>query len=266
MKPILDKVKANLDVGGLGTTLAKFPVKMVAGLKDKIVDAVTSSGGGGGGAAPGGNGGSGVARWRPTVLQALSMTGNPASYADLTLRRMNQESGGNPTIVNKWDSNWHAGHPSVGLMQVIGPTFRAYAGKMRNVGPFSYGVSTNPLANIYASMRYAMAAYGSLPTAYNRPGGYADGGRVTPTWYDDGGMIPPGLSLVANGTGKPEPVFTSQQWDAIGAGRGSGRPITINVTTKTELDGKELEGVVVKTINMYDGEIARDLNNGRVYI
>ena len=54
--------------------------------------------------------------------------------------------------------------------------------------------------------------------------------------------------------------------DAIGAGRGSGRPVTINVTAKTELNGEELKGMVVETINFYDGEISRDLNNGRVYI
>jgi hypothetical protein len=33
--------------------------------------------------------------------------------------------------------------------------------------------------------------------------------------FDAGGMIPPGLSTVYNGTGKPEPVLTGQQWQAI---------------------------------------------------
>ncbi|MFI9123880.1 peptidoglycan DD-metalloendopeptidase family protein [Streptomyces bikiniensis] len=124
----------------------------------------------------GGGGGAGVERWRSTVLQALRITGNPASYADLTLRRMNQESGGNPNAVNNWDINARNGMPSVGLMQVIRPTFDAYAGHMRNVGPKLHGVSTNPLANIFASMNYAKDRYGSLPTAYNRPGGYFNGG------------------------------------------------------------------------------------------
>ncbi|MGW1541043.1 peptidoglycan DD-metalloendopeptidase family protein [Streptomyces sp. NPDC002309] len=270
LKPVLDKVRERLDVGGLGSLLAKIPGKMAGGLKDKIIDAVSSMGAGGGGSYAGGNGGSGVARWRPTVLQALSMTGNPASYADLTLRRMNQESGGNPTIVNKWDSNWAAGYPSVGLMQVIGPTFRSYAGKMRNVGPFSYGVSTNPLANIYASMRYAKAAYGNLPAAYNRPGGYALGGRVAerlaPTWFDDGGYLPPGLSVVANGTGRPEPVMTTQQWATIREAAQGRRGIdadSVNVYVSTTLDGKELTGHVDKRIEVRETEIARDLNQGR---
>ncbi|MFE7762934.1 peptidoglycan DD-metalloendopeptidase family protein [Streptomyces sp. NPDC057438] len=120
--------------------------------------------------------GSGVQRWAGVVRQALGLVDQPSSLTQTTLRRMNQESGGNPRAVNKWDSNWRAGHPSVGLMQVIGPTFRAYAGRFKNKGPFLYGTSIDPLANVYSSMRYALAAYGSLSRAYNRPGGYAKGG------------------------------------------------------------------------------------------
>ncbi|QHO91023.1 hypothetical protein CWT12_06425 [Actinomyces sp. 432] len=33
--------------------------------------------------------------------------------------------------------------------------------------------------------------------------------------YDRGGLLQPGLSLVENATGKPEPVFTGGQWDRI---------------------------------------------------
>ncbi|TXS08226.1 hypothetical protein EAO71_37130, partial [Streptomyces sp. ms191] len=141
-------------VSGMGNTpwiklAAGIPGKLLSTLKDSVIKAAGNLFGGGEGSAPaGGSGGSGVQRWRGTVLQALGLVGQPAAYADITLRRMNQESGGNPNIVNRWDSNWIAGHPSVGLMQVIGPTFRAYAGKMAGVGPFAYGVSTNPLANI----------------------------------------------------------------------------------------------------------------------
>ncbi|MBL1104947.1 transglycosylase SLT domain-containing protein [Streptomyces sp. 5-8] len=118
----------------------------------------------------------GVKQWTSVVLRALKEVGQPASLLSSTLRRMQQESGGNPTIVNKWDSNWQAGHPSVGLMQVIGPTFRSYAGKYKNKGPFLYGTSVDPLSNVYSSMRYALAAYGSLHKAYDRAGGYARGG------------------------------------------------------------------------------------------
>ncbi|MBZ6258870.1 transglycosylase SLT domain-containing protein [Streptomyces olivaceus] len=144
----------------------------------------------------------GVEQWRPVVLQSLREVGQSPGNADRTLRRMQQESGGNPTIVNKWDSNWLAGYPSVGLMQVIGPTFRSYAGKYRKKGPFLYGTSVDPLANVYSSMRYALSAYGSLSKAYDRPGG-----------YDQGGWMPPGWGF--NGLTTPEAVFTPQQFQAF---------------------------------------------------
>ncbi|MGC4886705.1 hypothetical protein [Micromonospora sp. DT227] len=42
--------------------------------------------------------------------------------------------------------------------------------------------------------------------------------------YDQGGYLPPGVTTVYNGTGRPEPVFTDSQWSQISqllAGRGS---------------------------------------------
>ena len=194
----------------------------------------------------------------------------PPGTVEQWLRGMNtlitRESGWNPNARNNWDINAKNGVPSQGLAQTIPPTFNAYVpASLRSRGIL------DPVANVAASIRYIVARYGNITNvqqanANRPPAGYAFGGRVEPTWYDSGGYLEPGLNLVANGTGKPEPVFTSQQWDAIGAGRGSGRPVTINVTAKTELNGEELKGMVVETINFYDGEISRDLNNGRVYI
>ncbi|MGW6597911.1 transglycosylase SLT domain-containing protein [Streptomyces sp. NPDC055036] len=120
--------------------------------------------------------GSGVQRWAPTALQAMGMLGIPPSYLDLVLHRIQVESGGNPNIVNKWDSNWAAGHPSVGLMQVIGPTYKAYDGPFSGTGPFLYGTSVNPLANIYAGLNYARSRYGSKwVSALSGTRGYATG-------------------------------------------------------------------------------------------
>ncbi|MFH8799681.1 hypothetical protein ACH4F6_08815 [Streptomyces sp. NPDC017936] len=191
----------------------------------------------------------GVEQWRPVVLQALKEVGQSAGLADTTLRRMQQESGGNPTIVNKWDSNWIAGHPSVGLMQVIGPTFRSYAGKYLRRGPFSYGVSVDPLANIYSSMRYALGAYGSLSKAYNRAGG-----------YDSGGYLQPGLNLAFNGTGRPEPVFTTRQANALTsmAARGSSGPAGLQPGDQLQLvvDGQEFSAYVdVRANNRLDATL-----------
>jgi SLT domain-containing protein/phage-related protein len=155
-------------VGDVPVVLASKIVNFIRGKED--------SGAGSSAALKGYSPSAGVKQWIPTVLQALALVNQPSSLLNSTLRRMQQESGGNPTIVNTWDSNWQAGHPSVGLMQVIAGTFRAYAGAYKNRGPFSYGVSVDPLANIYSSMRYALSAYSSLSSAYDRAGGYANGG------------------------------------------------------------------------------------------
>lgn len=46
--------------------------------------------------------------------------------------------------------------------------------------------------------------------------------------YDEGGMLPPGWSTVFNGTGRPEPVLTQPQWEAvINGGFDSGRPSNV---------------------------------------
>jgi len=125
----------------------------------------------GGGSAPAGKG---VQRWAPITLQVMKELGIPESYLPAILRRMNQESGGNPTVQNNWDSNAKKGTPSIGLMQTIGPTFNAYAGPYRGRG------ITDPYANIYAGLNYAGQRYGKshggflggVLYAMNKSGGY----------------------------------------------------------------------------------------------
>lgn len=112
----------------------------------------------------------GVMQWRSLVARALKMEGQ---YSILnvarTLFQMHTESGGNPNAINLWDSNAKKGTPSKGLMQVIDPTFNAYARPGFNKNIY------DPLSNILASVRYAVSRYGSLAKAY-RGVGYANGG------------------------------------------------------------------------------------------
>lgn len=111
----------------------------------------------------------GVMQWLPTVARALKMEG-VYSLANVarTLFQMRTESGGNPHAINLWDSNAKKGVPSKGLMQVIDPTFRAYARSGFNTDIY------DPLSNVLASVRYAKSRYGSLARAY-RGVGYANG-------------------------------------------------------------------------------------------
>ncbi|USK48864.1 transglycosylase SLT domain-containing protein [Bacillus sp. CMF12] len=116
--------------------------------------------------------GSGVSRWSGVAAKALMMTGQyTKANLDRLLYQMQTESGGNPRAINLWDINAKRGIPSKGLMQVIDPTFKAYA---------MPGFNTNiydPLSNILASIRYAVSRYGSLSKAY-RGVGYASGGLI----------------------------------------------------------------------------------------
>lgn len=105
--------------------------------------------------------GVGAGQWKGVASQALSMLGLPQSALGTVLYRIGMESGGNPRAVNLWDINAMNGTPSVGLMQVIKPTFDAYAGAFRGVQPQLYGVSIDPLANVYAGLNYAKHRYGS---------------------------------------------------------------------------------------------------------
>lgn len=113
----------------------------------------------------------GVQRWAGLVTKALEHVGQPtdAATVQMVLRRLNQESSGNPRAINNWDSNARRGTPSKGLMQVIGPTFAAY--RDSSLGNDIW----DPYQNIVASMRYTLARYGSLAAGYNRRGGYMRG-------------------------------------------------------------------------------------------
>lgn len=138
----------------------------------------------------------GVEQWRTLAIRALQMTGQ---YSEANLQRllyqMQTESGGNPNAINNWDINAVNGTPSKGLMQVIDPTFRAYAmpGYDKNI--------YDPLSNMLASIRYAVSRYGSLAAAY-RGVGYENGigdinlSDLLPSlpmldvkWFKDGGIL-----------------------------------------------------------------------------
>jgi len=101
--------------------------------------------------------GGNVGQWIAQAQAILEANGVPASKMnaqDIALI-IQHESGGNPNAENDWDSNAAAGHPSIGLMQTIGPTFDAY--KLPG-----HDNIRNPVDNIIAGVRYAISRYGSI--------------------------------------------------------------------------------------------------------
>ncbi|MCD7139011.1 phage tail tape measure protein [Limosilactobacillus balticus] len=116
--------------------------------------------------------GSGVARWRPVVLRALSMLGLSSGLVDKVLRQIDTESKGDPHAHQPGaDPDGDGSGPALGLMQTKRGTFNANAvGNHRNIW--------NGFDNILAGLNYAMKRYGKGLSALGNGHGYANGGLV----------------------------------------------------------------------------------------
>lgn len=162
------KNKVNGWLGGIGSSpfaqmVANIPRNLAESIgswvKDKFSSIVNYTAG------------AGVKQWEPVAIQAMALAGLPPQYLPLLMHRMQVESGGNPNAINNWDINAKNGVPSQGLMQTIPPTFAAYAGPLAGRG------ITDPLANIYAAIKYTIARYGigGIEAAWGGTSGYATG-------------------------------------------------------------------------------------------
>lgn len=125
------------------------------------------------------------------------------------------ESGFNPNAQNPDSSAY-------GLFQFLDSTWAQYGKKTSDPSlQIKYGLQY--IADRYGDPLHAWAFHQSH--GWYKDGGVVDGegdtGRTM--MYDNGGYLPPGLTTVLNMTGKPEPVFTSSQWDMMrGSGSGGG--------------------------------------------
>ncbi|MGP9725544.1 phage tail tape measure protein [Corynebacterium sp. AOP40-9SA-29] len=181
------------------TKFAEIPGAFFDSTKDKvfnwIMDKIPFASGPDSGSGPGSLGG-GVEQWRSMVEMVLADQGRSAGLTDTVLRRMDQESTGDPGAINEWDSNAQQGWPTKGLMQMRDDTFMSWAEP-------GHTDIWNPEDNLRSSLRYTEATYGSVEAGYNKAGGYDAGGWLDPMQ---------GLQAVYNHSGEPEPVLTGQQW------------------------------------------------------
>ncbi|AZF90718.1 hypothetical protein CHPC877_0015 [Streptococcus phage CHPC877] len=119
--------------------------------------------------------GTGVARWRDTVVRALEANGiEPNNFrVSKILATIQKESGGDPNAQNNWDINARMGDPSIGLMQTISRTFNAYKHPGHNN-------IRNGYDNLLAAINYIKHRYGTSDAAFNYVAthGYANGGLV----------------------------------------------------------------------------------------
>ncbi|MFE7576343.1 transglycosylase SLT domain-containing protein [Streptomyces sp. NPDC057521] len=93
--------------------------------------------------------------WIRESLDIMHKKGIPGTYEGLH-RNIIRESSGNPNAINDWDINAQNGVPSIGLLQIIKPTFDYY--HVSGTPHTQY----DPVANITASANYAADKYGSI--------------------------------------------------------------------------------------------------------
>lgn len=220
--------------GQFHDALTAFPGKVVDAAVDKVKSAVAQIGSFFSAAF---TGNPDIQGW---IMQAIQLTGVPASWAGPLSVLIGRESGGNPNAINNWDSNAAAGHPSQGLMQTIPSTFTAY---------HQPGTSFNildPIANIAAGINYIKAVYGDISNVQQA------NPNLPPKGYDSGGWLPPGITMAYNGTGQPERVLTAPQYGALAnaASRGDGgRPVQINVYPRAEHSEADIADMVSRRLS-----------------
>ncbi|MFE5159149.1 hypothetical protein ACFRNT_11555 [Streptomyces sp. NPDC056697] len=195
--------------------------------------------------------------FRPSIAPMGGMATQGAAQA--TAKQMLGEFGFGqsqwPALRKLWDKEsgwrWNAMNPvsgAYGIPQALPGRKMASAGR---------DWQTNPTTQIKWGMGYIKDRYGSPNSAW------AKWNSRHPHWYDDGGYLPPGLSLVANGTGKPEPVFTSGQWDTLRANSGRGGSPEIHADVHVYVGDREITDIVRVEVAAQEAATAGAINTGR---
>lgn len=182
-------------LGGSALDMAKGIVKkIINGAKDKLTD-ITSGGVDIGDVKVSGD----LKSWIKKGMGIAGVKGKDWEKGLATIAI--HESGGTAgSHVNKWDSNWKAGHPSAGLMQMIQSTFSAHAKR-------GHKQWLNPIDQVASAVGYIQSRYHGIA---NVPGikALAQGrkyvGYATGTNHHKGG------AAVLGDGGKQEPYLTPQ--------------------------------------------------------
>jgi len=145
-----------------------------------------------------------------------------------------------------WQQMWaiiSAQFPGATLNSSYRPGDPGYHGKGRAIdigGPM--GAINSWIAQVYPNSTQLIYTPGvnilnGRPFTYDAPT-QADHYDHVHWAFDHGGYLMPGMSTVYNGTGKPEPVLTGEQWKALSSNNiGNGEPVQIVGTLAVANDG-----------------------------
>lgn len=116
---------------------------------------------------------SSVTRWGDLVLGVMAELNIDPYYFPGIMAQIQAESSGNPGATNGWDSNAQLGYASMGLLQMIAPTYQqharaGYKGTIIQVSipgttkkqQFASPWQTYPYTNLYSALRYVLSRYG----------------------------------------------------------------------------------------------------------
>lgn len=203
---LAERAGAGGNSGDLFRIVGQLPGKFADGLGKKVKSLFDSGQGkGAAGAAGGGVGGSGL-------TGKLSAMAASAKALDPTVRVTSGARPGARTVTGyvSYHSRGRAIDMVSSNMGALWDKLYAAYGKSSPELFYSgrsfsrFGVKGAPRSDHWDHVHWAMA-----------------NGGILPKLYDQGGWLPTGTSLVQNKTGRPEPVFTGDQFDQLTASGGS---------------------------------------------
>jgi hypothetical protein len=193
------------------------------------------------------------------LVSALAGASGGAGGAKSAARQMLGEFGWSqkqwPALEKLWQREsgwrWNAKNPSTGA---YGIPQSLPGSKMASVGA---DWRTNPATQIKWGLKYIKGRYGSPSAAWNH--------SQSVNWYDSGGLLQPGLNLAYNGTGRPEPVFTTQQANALVslAGSGAGDVSLGDLSVQVYVGDREITDIARTEVRLGHQRLAQVLRTGR---